>query len=396
VLKYIAEPAPFDSSDPRGHCENTRVVGKDLLQTAVFDDTTEFDREISTKYEKGVLRAFSVGFAPGEAEVRIINGEEIIVYSKNELRETSAVNVPSNPNALAKRNVETTIRAMARAAGGRVLMRDVYAHIRATAAVQERIADAATTSDASADRGQPATNIPQTQPREETPTRGHGDTPMKKSVEIQERDMRADKGGMTCSVACPSCKEDFDMSVRVVPMSPEKAAELDNLRTANTAQERAITEQKALVLAEQNRAAALEGKLAEANTRLTAHWLDTATREIEQRIGKKIEPHERDDEVGLARMFLADTSPDPESPKDANGIPTGTMGQRKCAARLVSLDKRRDLGLLGTALTTGAALPVADPQVRAAVDGTAPAASAQTRGGESLADLLDASPVTAA
>lgn len=85
-----------------GHCENTKIdkTAKQLLSVAVFDDTTDFDREILTKYQKGVLVAFSVGFRFTSYRVEEIDGEEVLVLSGMQLTEISAVNVGSNPDAL--------------------------------------------------------------------------------------------------------------------------------------------------------------------------------------------------------------------------------------------------------------------------------------------------------
>ena len=84
---------------------------------AVFDDTSEFDREVAAKYEKGVLKGFSIGFYPHDARFETHDGEEILILDDIELLEISCVNVPSNPEALAKEARSwDALRSRARAA----------------------------------------------------------------------------------------------------------------------------------------------------------------------------------------------------------------------------------------------------------------------------------------
>jgi len=353
-----------------GKCENVRCERKQLLATAVFDDTTEFDREIAEKYAKGVLNAFSVGFAPGKVELRTIDGREILVFSENELRENSAVNVGSNAAALAQRAFVTAARDMARALGGRVQVRDVLAQLRA------------------------GDSTPRPPPLGVTPAPApSGDPPMttKKTIDIEERDVRADKGGATAPMKCPGCGETFDLCWKSLPMPADKAAELDQARGS-------LAEQTALIAAEQKRAVGLETRLAETSTRLATMLLDSAIRDIDARVGKKSEPTARDEEIDLARTFLADTTPDPES-LNADKVPTRTLGQKKFAARLAKIDGRRDLGLLGPAITTTTPMVEPTPQIRAITEPGATATPVAnggfTRGGDAAASLLDDAPAAA-
>lgn len=359
------------------------LTGRELRFSAVFDDTTEFDREIAAKFEKGVLRAFSVGWKAGEADVQIIDGKEIVIFSKNELREISPVNIPSNAFALAggvgrtQRAITAAAREMARAAGGPVAMSEVLA--RVVASSQERAAT-------------PNHQISPSETPVASTAHGPGDIPMtQKMIDLPEGAVRAVKGGGgTCSVTCPNCDKSFDMSMKALPMPEDKTAELAQARAA-------LTEQTALVTAEQKRAEGLETRLAETSARLTTMLLDSAIREIDARVGKKIEPSERDEEIDLARTFLADTTPDPES-LNADKVPTRTLGQKKLAARLAKIDGRRDLGLLGPAITTTTTLTEPSTQVRAITDTTATPVATNggfTRGGEAAASLLDEAPAAA-
>ncbi len=106
-----------------GNVEELKVKAKQLTGVAVFDSTTEFDREILAKYQKGVLRGFSVGFRATKYTIEVIDGEEILVLDELELFEISACNVPSNPQGLtvaeSKRNADTLGRMMDRARAAR-------------------------------------------------------------------------------------------------------------------------------------------------------------------------------------------------------------------------------------------------------------------------------------
>jgi HK97 family phage prohead protease len=102
-----------------GNVEDLKVKSKQLVGEAVFDTTTEFDREVLTKYQKKVLKGFSVGFRANKYTIEVIDGEEVLVLDELELFEISCCNVPSNPKGLtvdqAKRNADTIGRMMDRA-----------------------------------------------------------------------------------------------------------------------------------------------------------------------------------------------------------------------------------------------------------------------------------------
>ena len=110
-----------------GNVENLKVVKKQLIGEAVFDTTTEFDREILAKYQKGVLKGFSVGFRCNKYTIEMIDDEEILVLDDLELFEISACNVPSNPQGLtiaeSKRNADTIGRMMDRARAAQFIER---------------------------------------------------------------------------------------------------------------------------------------------------------------------------------------------------------------------------------------------------------------------------------
>jgi HK97 family phage prohead protease len=78
-----------------GNCKNVRVEkmnGSDaLLFEPDFHEETDLARAVKALYEQGRLKTFSVGFKPIEMEGN--------TYTKQELLEISAVNVPANPEA---------------------------------------------------------------------------------------------------------------------------------------------------------------------------------------------------------------------------------------------------------------------------------------------------------
>jgi len=78
-----------------GNCKNARVEkmnGKDaLVFEPDFHEETELARAVKALYDQGRLKTFSVGFKPIEMDGN--------VYTKQELLEISAVNVPANPDA---------------------------------------------------------------------------------------------------------------------------------------------------------------------------------------------------------------------------------------------------------------------------------------------------------
>lgn len=334
---------------PIGRCENLKITrdatGCEMTATAVFFTRTDFQREIADAYALGECRMFSIGFIPSKFELLDVNGEEILVLSGNTLVEISAVPVGSNENALAKKAFDAA-RAIARR------------------------------------------EAPGTTPPADLTLRAPAGAPKEHTMKTITLDVRAHRAANGTTAACPACNE--AMGVQFTNLPEDRGAELEQVRAS-------LTEQTALVAAEQKRATGLEARLAETSTRLATMLLDGAIREIDARIGKKIEPTERDEEIELARTYLADTTPDLES-LNADKVPTRTLGQKKLAARLAKIDGRRDLGLLGPAITSGEKLPEPDAKVRSVTEPTPPAmqigAGGITRGGDAAASLLDA-PATA-
>ena len=82
---------------PIGTVPKVWVEGNQLLNTVKFDEEDEFARQIKGKFDRGILRAESVGFMVLEFEELAGKG---IKSTKQELVEISAVTVPAHPHAL--------------------------------------------------------------------------------------------------------------------------------------------------------------------------------------------------------------------------------------------------------------------------------------------------------
>jgi HK97 family phage prohead protease len=292
---------------PVGHAKNVRVEGNQLLMTVVFDAVTDFDEHVFKKYVNGTLKGFSVGFNPRSIRVEKVDGEEVVVLDDNELFEVSCVPIPSNPEALAK----TRTRALEAA--------------REAARCGPSQAPAATTPAATtpaATSPTPASPAPESpaspNPVAPTPASPGRTTHSPKGTTMKEGRIKK-AGDLTCSVECPHCTEDFEMSVEVLPVSPKKAAEL--------------AEERSLRAAAESRVQALEARETELADQLLAARAQLATSEVDGLIGVKLFPAERDTQLELARMYLGQ--------KD---------GDAKWAKHVDSLRARPDLKLLGASV----------------------------------------------
>jgi HK97 family phage prohead protease len=273
---------------PVGRAKNVRVEDGQLLMTVVFDAVTEFDEQVFQKYVSGTLKGFSVGFNPRSIRVEKLNGEEVVVLDDNELFEVSCVPIPSNPEALAK----ARIRALEEA--------------RVRAAEANRVA-------ASSAASAPPSPLPEAPLAE--PSRP---TPGPRRPEMKEGKIKK-TGELSCSVECPHCTEDFEMSVEVLPVPPKKAAEL--------------AEEKSLRAAAETRVKALEAREAELVERLVAARAELATLEVDALLGTKLFPAERDTQLELARMYLGQKE-----------------GEAKWKSHLDAIRTRPDLKLVGGAV----------------------------------------------
>lgn len=356
-----------------GNAENVRVENKELRLTVVCDDTSEFDREVAEKLAKGVLRGGSVGWCAGAAELRIVDGCEVVVFSKNELREFSIVNVGSNANALAsQRALIAATREMVRAAGGPVDMRTVIEHVRALNPSPAATAEPLTTTP-----GQPASKDPM------------------KSIVLDKTDLNVRGDDATCAPTCPECNKAFDVTIRSLPVPASKLTEITTLTDKVSAVEtRAVSAEKKAhdleskvtettneINAAKERVAAFEKSNETLKGLVVAERVNAAERALTEMSGKQVVPAEIPWELSNARDYLSDLTPDPEKPG-------ATLGDKRWGARLALLQARKDSGLLGAPITTTTPIPAEDPKVRAATDAGAPAIAVGTSGGHGAADLI--------
>lgn len=94
---------------PIGTVPDVRVEGKQLLSAVKFDSGDPQAMLVKGKYERGVMRAVSVGFRALSFEERTDNpGSKNpgLLFKESELLEISAVAVPAHPTALLRRAME--------------------------------------------------------------------------------------------------------------------------------------------------------------------------------------------------------------------------------------------------------------------------------------------------
>lgn len=334
-----------------GNVENLHKEGTAHIGRAVFDDTSPFDREVAAKYEKGVLKGFSIGFYPRTVRFEKVDGREVLILDDIELLEISCVNVPSNPESLARKY--EALRQRARAA-----------------------------------------LLPQTRTTETNtgPRATTGERTMKKTVTIEERhvQVRAKGDGATCDVTCPECGKDFAAEMKMTPPDATKSAEYTALSGRMAEVERTHAETTAKLAAAEARSTGFEGENRALKDQLVSTRVRGAEEALTSRSGKKVWPKEIAHELVLARGYLADLSPDPDS-KDANGNATRSMGERRWAERLAVLDDRPDLGVVTEPVTTtkgAGGVAETDEKVRQAT-GHNPPPAGRSVGGQGLAEYLD-------
>lgn len=91
---------------PIGTVPEVRVDGKQLLAGVTFDTSDQQAMAVKGKYERGVMKAVSVGFRALEFEERQAeNGRPGLLFKQTELLEISAVAIPAHPQALLRRSV---------------------------------------------------------------------------------------------------------------------------------------------------------------------------------------------------------------------------------------------------------------------------------------------------
>ena len=116
--RYRANPvvvwAHDYSTPPVGRAVDVRLEGPNLIAKIQWDDSPSnpLGQTVAHQFRSGFLSAVSVGFQPGQAVKRSSldpehphHAERGNVYRDNELLEISAVPIPANPDALARRSV---------------------------------------------------------------------------------------------------------------------------------------------------------------------------------------------------------------------------------------------------------------------------------------------------
>ena len=86
-----------------GKVNNLRVEDNKLVGEVEFDEGDEIGKELKRKYEKGYMSGFSIGIKTiewSEESTLLKQGQTRPTVTKSELYEISAVNLPSNSNAL--------------------------------------------------------------------------------------------------------------------------------------------------------------------------------------------------------------------------------------------------------------------------------------------------------
>ena len=88
---------------PVGRVENIRIEKGELKGELIFDDSDEKGKQLKSKYEKGFMNAFSIGFEVVEmsnepSHLKVGQSRETV--TKCELIEISVVTIPSNANAV--------------------------------------------------------------------------------------------------------------------------------------------------------------------------------------------------------------------------------------------------------------------------------------------------------
>lgn len=165
-------------------------------------------------------------------------------------------------------------------------------------------------------------------------------------LEIQERDVRANGKGITCEAPCPNCKEAMLVKMEHLPMPAEKTVEMDALTTRALAAEGRSGELQAKLTSAETRAAEFSTQLQETRALVVQTRVDGAKTALEARSGKKMLPAEFESEMELARMYLADLTPDATDK-------TRTVGEIKWAKRLAVLDARPEMQLLAPPASVG-------------------------------------------
>jgi HK97 family phage prohead protease len=107
LAEYLRNPVVLfghDHDQPVGKALDVRFENGQLVADIEFAPT-ERGQEIKALVDHGTLRALSIGFTPGDTQVRADGG---LSFAKNSLLEISIVPVPANPDALRIKSTQET------------------------------------------------------------------------------------------------------------------------------------------------------------------------------------------------------------------------------------------------------------------------------------------------
>ena len=120
--KFKANPVIVWGHDyqtpPVGRAVSVSVEGDTLVADIKWDTSPENDlgRLVASQFKRGYLNSVSVGFQPGKSTPRAkldedhpAKGANGYLYENNQLMEISAVVIPANPQALARRAVQADL-----------------------------------------------------------------------------------------------------------------------------------------------------------------------------------------------------------------------------------------------------------------------------------------------
>lgn len=112
---YFGEVPDLDITLPIGYASDVSVEAGRLEATLNFVDekANPLAAKVYEGIKQGSIRAVSAGWLPHDVRSELHDGEEVLVVSKNELLEISAVAIPANPEAVLAANF-ASLRARAR------------------------------------------------------------------------------------------------------------------------------------------------------------------------------------------------------------------------------------------------------------------------------------------
>jgi hypothetical protein len=91
----------WETSLPIGYWDDIQINGDELSAIPVFDEADELSKTLKAKYDKGTLRAASIGFkgiSYSSESADLVEGQTHATVTKCEIIEASLVDIPANGN----------------------------------------------------------------------------------------------------------------------------------------------------------------------------------------------------------------------------------------------------------------------------------------------------------